>query len=176
MVEAAVVLPVMVCFLGVGAMMHRGYQEKLEQNQGIRNAALSLAAHDCDPARADRSGATLATGPAPLRPAPRAENAQTEKLQDVAERNMPILRGEAGEAQASYSDRVVANPLPSKATKGFGLALTVHGERSVTLCNEEPKGDSLGAMAETMVDEITKAVGPRDPHESPESESYKSKD
>ncbi len=173
MVEAAVVLPVLVCFLGLGAMMHKAYETKLEQNQTIRNAALSLAAHDCDRSRADRASADLATTPSPLRPPPRAANGDTERLQNVAERNMPILRGEAGQADATYADRVIANPLPNKATKGFGLELRLRGARSSTLCNEEPKGDSLGDMAETMIDEISKAVGPRDEHETSDSDEYK---
>jgi hypothetical protein len=161
MVEAGVVLPVLVCFLGLGVMMFRGYETKISQNHAIRSRALSFAAHDCDeramPVTAGNGSVsreeTSLTAPGSV-----GSGGAGESGRAMAARS-PAVSGRAGYASAHYADTSVGNPFPSKATQGKGLTLKVRGERSVTLCNDAPMDGDLASMAETIGSEVTTAAG-----------------
>jgi len=164
MVEAATVLPVLVSFLGVGTMMYRGYQTKLDANQGIRSAALDFAAHDCagtaGPVGLGAGGKSAVSKSEAKLPGPNrvGGNDESQALQGrMAER--PAMSGESGFAEASYGARTVANPYGGHRREGQGPSLTVHGERSVTLCNEAPMDGDIGSMASTVTSEVSKAAG-----------------
>ena len=148
MVEAAVVLPVLVAFLGVGMMMHRAYADKIEQNQGIRAGALDFAAHDCEN-RSFQRGAKVTRGEADVARGT-AERGPKEVAGAIASQKEkgPTLSGRSGRAVAEYGDHSIDNPKPSEATRGHGLRITVHGEKSETLCNDSPRG---GTVDESVV-------------------------
>lgn len=155
LVEAAVVIPVLVALLGVGMMLSRAYSEKLEANQAIRASSLDYASHDCE--RSGLRGGLPATRellalPGRERPTPGAAGAVAREL----EKTTPALSGRAGHANAKYDDRVIDNPHPSNATEGFGWKLTLHGERSETLCNDVPREGSIAGLAEYVRDEVAK--------------------
>lgn len=166
MVEAGLVIPVLVCFLGLGTMMFRGYQTKLESNQSIRSAALDYASHDCEGTpSASGLGAPSTRGGVTKKdttlahPAHVSGNPESDALQDQMSKTSPAVRGQSGFADATYADKLIANPFPSKSSGGKGLSLRVRGERSTTLCNEPPMDGNLGSMAETVGSEVTKAAG-----------------
>lgn len=59
MVEAAVVIPVMVIFLGLTVFTYRGYDEKLAQQTTTRSEVLYYASHNCEgaaPASVSKQG------------------------------------------------------------------------------------------------------------------------
>lgn len=166
MVEAALVIPVLVCFLGVGTMMFRGYQTKLEQNQAIRSAALDFAAHDCE-----RQGSGLgASGKnqvtrrdTTVGAKPQAGgDQQAQDLESAMEKRSPAVNGRSGFAQAEYGTQTVGNPFVTKANGGQGLKLKVNGARSETLCNDAPMDGDLAHMAETIGGEVSKNTGGRE--------------
>lgn len=161
MVEAGVVLPVLVCFLGLGVMMFRGYETKITQNQAIRGRALAFAAHDCDESAMPvsvGSGSVSREETSLVAPGSSGKGGATEAERAMAARS-PAVSGRAGYAEARYADTTVRNPFPSKATEGKGLTLKVRGERSVTLCNDAPMDGDLASMAKTIGSEVESAAG-----------------
>jgi hypothetical protein len=158
MVEAGLVLPVLVCFLGLGVMMFRGYETKIAQNHAIRGRALSFAAHDCDERAMPVAAGSGAVSREETTLAAPGSIDDTASGRAMAARS-PAVSGRSGYASAHYADTTVKNPFPSKATEGKGLTLKVRGERSVTLCNDAPMDGDLASMAETIGSEVTTAAG-----------------
>lgn len=175
MVEAGVVLPVLVCFLGLGVMMFRGYETKISQNHAIRGRALSFAAHDCDersmPVTAG-SGSVSREETTLVAPGSIDDSASGRAM---AARS-PAVSGRSGYASAHYADTTVGNPFPSKSTEGKGLTLKVRGERSVTLCNDAPMDGDLASMAETIGSQVATAAGGSENRTGDGRDDFKTKD
>lgn len=138
MVEAAVVLPVLISFLGLTMMMYRGYAEKLDKNQQIRSSTLDYASHACQSQKISYSGnGTGTSGSSVGGVNPGQSNANDVLSQNGA--NAATTSGFMNKASVNYSTRTIVNPKPNTATKGTGLTLRVNGATSTALCNEVPR-------------------------------------
>lgn len=159
MVEAAVVLPLLVSFLGVAVMMHRAYDTKLEQNHRVRSVALDYASHDCQASALSSADGVRTAREEVHVPAPgRIEGGREATALQEATSQRPETSGSSGFAEASYADQKIGSPF-GKGRAGAGPSLTVHGASSLTLCNDPPASGGLVSLAKTIGGEIEKAAG-----------------
>ncbi len=145
MVEAAVVLPVLISFLGLTMMMYRGYAEKLDKNQQIRSSTLDYASHACRSQRISYSGnGSSSSGTSVGGVNPGQSNANEVLSQNGA--NAATTSGFMNKAAVNYSSRTIINPKPNSASGGMGLSLKVNGATSYALCNEVPRDGNFSGF------------------------------
>lgn len=141
MVEAAVVIPVMVSFLAVIGLMKNGYDRKITQNQQTRSQVLDYASHYCKSQTITYSNNSQSTGTGVNTGAASAGESTADGAQGSV--GSPKASGFMAKAEVKSTDSSVG-ATRAGITKGRGLALQVHGENSVALCNEEPEDGSIG--------------------------------
>ncbi len=146
MIEAAVVLPVMISFLGLTMMMGNAYSTKLTKNQQSRSMVLDFASHECKRQvitydGTSRSSSATNVGSA----APTGAGADaTEALNQSP--NSATTNGFMAKANVSYNTSTVVNPKPNSSTRGMGLTIQVNGATSTALCNETPQDGNFSGM------------------------------
>jgi hypothetical protein len=140
MVEAAVVIPVMVSFLAVIGLMKNGYDRKININQQTRSQALDYASHNCQSQAITFSETSQSIGTGINAGAASAGESTANGAQAAV--GSPKASGIMAKADVKSPDLPVTGF--RVGVKGRGLALMVHGENSVALCNEEPQDGSLG--------------------------------
>ncbi len=154
MVEAAVVIPVMIAFLGLTMMMKNAYTAKLTKNQQVRSQVLDYASHQCNSNRISYSGTSQGQGGSSVG----GVNPGQANANDALAASGPAsqsVSGFMGKAQVTYGGMTVVNPKPNTATRGMGLTLRVNGETSSALCNETPRDGSFSGMFGYIKDQIT---------------------
>lgn len=153
MVEAAVVLPVMVAFLGVTMMMKNAYTVKLTKNQEARSMALDYASHQCKKQVIQYGGTSAGQGSINTGGAnPGQGNANEILAQSPGQAK---TSGFMAKAQVSYASSTVINPKPNTSTKGMGLTLKVNSATSTALCNETPQDGGFGGFFSYIGGKIT---------------------
>lgn len=145
MVEAAVVLPVLIAFLGLTMMMKQAYTTKLTSNQQIRSQVLDYASHNCKEQKISYSGTSQGSGTG-LSAGATGSSDSTASGALGQSGGSAKASGFMAKAEVSYASKTVVNPKPNTATRGTGLTLRVNGEKSTALCNEEPQDGNIGGL------------------------------
>lgn len=145
MVEAAVVIPVMVSFLGLTMMMGNAYTVKLTQNQQARSMALDYASHQCKQQVIQYGNTSRSSG-----------SAGVGGVAGTGESNSAAALGQApgsaktsgimAKTQVTYASTTIINPKPNMSTRGMGLSLKVNSLTSTAVCNETPEDGSLSGI------------------------------
>ncbi len=157
MEEAAVVLPVMVSFLGLTMMMRNAYTVKLTKNQEARSMTLDYASHQCQRQTITYGGNSRSSGSAgPGGVGAPGENNASEALAQAP--GAAKTSGFMAKTQVSYSSSTIINPKPNTSTRGMGLTLKVNGMTSTAVCNETPEDGSFSGMFGYVKGKITGAA------------------
>lgn len=136
LVEAALVLPVMVVFIGLIMFTHKSYDVKMDKQLGTRAGSLYFASHACKgpipndvaPPIADSSDANV------IPKGPQDKNAGKLGSSNSGAATAGVKRGnnlvKAQPADSTVGGRAVQNG------KSFGLTRQIHAASEVA-CNEE---------------------------------------
>ena len=145
MVEAAVVLPVMVSFLGLTMMMRNAYTVKLTQNQQARSMALDYASHQCQRQVISYGNTSRSSGSAGVGSGVGAADSNSAEALANAP-GQAKTSGFMAKTQVTYASTTIINPKPNTSTRGMGLTLKVNSLTSTAVCNETPEDGSFSGM------------------------------